>query len=311
KVSAAYLNVLAAQRLIVSQQHNLERAISFQTVVVARAKTGLNPGVDSSLANAEVSNARIALTNAIEYEQEQATQLAQLMQVAPRVDWVLDSLFVTRIPASLTNAPAQPLTEHPVLKFFRQRINVSNQEIKYLRTFNYPTFSLIGVLQDRGSGFPAGYGQNTDGYSGNYFNGVSFDRGNYLLGVGFVWNLTNPLRVHQQVVSQQYTSQGLQEEYGVINQELQAQLVLSENKIKNALDNYREAPIQVKAASDAYVQKETLYRNGLATIVDVTTAAFLLNQAETELDIADNNVWQALLYKAASSGDFGLFYNEF
>jgi len=166
-------------------------------------------------------------------------------------------------------------------------------------------------LQDRGSGFPAGYGQNADGYTGNYFKGVSFDRGNYLLGVGFVWNLTNPLRVHQQVVSQQYISQGLQEEYGVINQELQAQLVLSETKIKNALDNYREAPIQVKAASDAYLQKETLYRNGLATIVDVTTAAFLLNQAETELDIADNNVWQALLYKAASSGDFGLFYNEF
>jgi outer membrane protein TolC len=311
KVSAAYLNVLAAQRLIVSQQQNLDRAIAFRTVAVARAKTGLNPGVDSSLANAEVSNARIALTNAIEYEQEQATQLAQLMQVAPRVDWVLDSLFVTRIPASLTNTPAQPLTEHPVLKFFRQRIDVSNQEVKYLRTFNYPTFSLIGVLQDRGSGFPAGYGQNADGYTGNYFKGVSFDRGNYLLGVGFVWNLTNPLRVHQQVVSQQYISQGLQEEYGVINQELQAQLVLSETKIKNALDNYREAPIQVKAASDAYLQKETLYRNGLATIVDVTTAAFLLNQAETELDIADNNVWQALLYKAASSGDFGLFYNEF
>jgi len=96
-----------------------------------------------------------------------------------------------------------------------------------------------------------------------------------------------------------------------ISQELQAQLVLSGTRIKNALDNYHEAPIQVKAASDAYLQKETLYRNGLATIVDVTTAAFILNQAETERDIANNNVWQALLFKAASSGDFGLFFNEF
>ena len=310
KVSAAYLNVLAAQQLVVSQRRNLDRADTFRTVAVARAKSGLNPGVDSSLANAEVSNARIALTNAIEYEQEQANQLAQLMQVAPPADWQLDSLFVKRIPASLTNTPAQALTEHPLLQFYQQRIKVSDEESKYLKTFNYPTFSAIGVLQDRGSGFPAGYGQN-GWYTTSYLKGVSFDRANYLLGVGFVWNLTNPLRVHQQVVAQRFITQGLNEEYGVIAQELQAQLALSETKIRNALDNYREAPIQVKAASDAYLQKETLYRNGLATIVDVTTAAFLLNQAETELNIADNNVWQALLYKAASSGDFGLFYNEF
>jgi outer membrane protein TolC len=103
----------------------------------------------------------------------------------------------------------------------------------------------------------------------------------------------------------------LQEEYGLISQELQAQAVLAENRIKNALANYREAPIQVKAASDAYLQKETLYKNGLATIVDVTTAAFVLNQAETQMDVIDTNVWQALLFKAASTGDFGLFINEF
>ncbi len=314
RVSAAYLNLLAAQKLTVSQQRNLERAQAFQTVVIARAKNGLNPGVDSSLANAEVSNARIAFTNAIEFQQEQANQLAQLMQVTapPQGDFLLDSLFVSKIPASLTISPAQPLNSHPLLRFFQERINVSNEQSRYLKTFNYPTFSLFGVLQDRGTGFSYNYGtQFPDAYTGNYLKGVSFQRGNYLLGVGMVWNITNPLRVHQQVAAQQFTSQGLQEEYGLISQELQAQLVLSETRIKNALDNYREAPIQVKAATDAYTQKEVLYKNGLATIVDVTTAAFLLNQAETQRDIAFSNVWQALLFKSASSGDFGLFFNEF
>ncbi|HEY4064042.1 MAG TPA: TolC family protein [Puia sp.] len=313
RVSAAYLDLLAAQKLTISQQHNLERAQSFQGVVVARAKNGLNPGVDSSLANAEVSNARIALTNAIEFQQEKANQLAQLMQV-PAPDsgnYALDSVFVSRIPAALNTAPAQPLNDHPLLKFFQARVGVSDEQAKYLKTFNYPTFSLFGVLQDRGSGFGSNYAALPDNYTTNYLKGVSFDRGNYLLGIGVVWNLTSPLRVHQQVAAQQFTSQGLQEEYGLISQQLQAQLVLSATRIKNALDNYREAPIQVKAASDAYTQKEVLYKNGLATIVDVTTASFILNQAETERDIAFNNVWQALLFKAASSGDFGLFFNEF
>ena len=314
RVSAAYLNLLAAQKLAISQQRNLERALTFQTVVTARAKSGLNPGVDSSLANAEVSNARIALTNATEFQQEQANQLAQLMQVpAPDSNnFSLDSLFVSRIPGSLTTAPAQPLSNHPLLKYFQERINVSNEQAKFLKTGSYPVFSLFGVLQDRGSGFGSGYGAaNLDAYSNNYLKGVSFGTANYLLGVGVSWNLTSTARVHQQVATQKWTSEGLKEEYGLISQQLQAQVVLSETRIKNALDNYREAPVQVKAASDAYTQKETLYRNGLATIVDVTTALFTLNRAETDRDIAFNNVWQALLFKAASSGDFGLFFNEF
>jgi len=314
RVSAAYLQLVATQKLIISQQKNLARADTFQRVVRARVKSGLNPGVDSSLANAEVSSARIALTNAIEAGQEQANALAQQMQVAApdSNNFALDSIFVNRIPGSLTRAPASPLTEHPLLKFFQDRVNVSDEQAKYLRTFQYPTFSLFGIGQDRGSGFSHNYGpSNPNAYTQNYLKGVSFGTANYLVGVGVTWNLTTPLRVHQQIVAQKYASAGLQEEYGLISQELKAQTVLAESRIKNALANYHEAPIQVKAASDAYLQKETLYKNGLATIVDVTTAAFVLNQAETQLDVIDTNVWQALLFKAASTGDFGLFINEF
>ena len=314
RVSAAYLNLIAAQKLIVSQQKNLDRAVAFQTVATARAKSGLNPGVDSSLANAEVSSARIALTNAIENEQEQANSLAQVMQVpAPDSNnFALDSAFVSRVPGSLDSASAQPLKDHPLLKYFQERIDVSDEQAKYLRTQQYPVFSVFGVGQDRGTGFYSNYGAgNPDAYTQNYLKGISFNTANYLIGVGVFWNLTSPLRVHQQVAAQKWTSAGLKEEYGVINQELQAQAVLAESRIRNALANYREAPVQVKAASDAYIQKETLYKNGLATIVDVTTAAFILNQAETQRDVIDTNVWQALLYKAASTGDFGLFINQF
>lgn len=311
RVSAAYLNLLAAQKLTESQQHNLDRAQALRDVVVARVKSGLNPGVDSSLANAEVSNAKIALTNAKETQQEQANQLAQLMGVPP-ADFVLDSIFVARIPTALHNDPAQKLNDHPLLQYYRERISQSNEESKYLKTFNYPTFSLFGVLQDRGTGFDNTYGTaNPEAYTGNYFKGVGFMRANYLVGVGMFWNLTTPLRVHKQVEAQQYTSEGLKEEYGLIDKQLKAQLVLSETKIKNAVDNYQEAPIQVQAASDAYTQKSVLYKNGLANIVDVTTALYTLNRAETDRDIAYSNVWQALLYKAAASGDFGLFFNEF
>jgi outer membrane protein TolC len=125
------------------------------------------------------------------------------------------------------------------------------------------------------------------------------------------WNLTTIVRNNAQVKSQKFITAAMQNDYDLANQQIKAQLALADDKIKNALANYNEAPIQVKAASDAYIQKSTLYKNGLATIVDVTQTLYALNRAETDRDIAFTNVWQALLLKAASVGDVTLFTNEF
>ncbi|RYG04740.1 MAG: TolC family protein, partial [Chitinophagaceae bacterium] len=97
--------------------------------------------------------------------------------------------------------------------------------------------------------------------------------------------------------------------YELADQQIKAQLALSETKIANALKNYDEAPKQVNAASSAYLQRTVLYKNGLTNIVDVTQSLYTLNRAETDRDIAYNNVWQAFLLKAAASGDFQLFIN--
>jgi len=45
----------------------------------------------------------------------------------------------------------------------------------------------------------------------------------------------------------------------------------------------------------------------LTDIIDVTQTLYTLNRAETNRDIAYSNVWQSLLLKAASTGDFDLF----
>src|SRR3954453_455614 len=134
RVASAYLNLLAAQRLRLSQQKNLERANALRVVVIARTKNGLNAGVDSSSANAEVSSAKIALTNAIDYEQEQANQLAQLMGI-PHQDFILDTVFVSQLPASLYESSLQKEEGHPILKYYQSRIEVSHQLEKYYNRF--------------------------------------------------------------------------------------------------------------------------------------------------------------------------------
>ncbi|MFI5137225.1 MAG: TolC family protein [Sphingobacteriales bacterium] len=310
RVAGTYLNLLAAQQLSKAQQDNLNRAIDLQKVVVARVKNGLNAGVDSSQANAEVSNARIALTNAQETEQEQSNQLAIYLGIAPQ-NFVLDSTFVTKAPLNADPQAQVSFASHPILQFYQNRINVSNEQAKYLNTFSYPAFTLFGVYQGRGSGFGSGYGSNPAEYSSSYGSGADPTRFNYLFGAGVTWNITNVLRVHYQVASQKFISEQYKNEYDLVSQQLSDQEVLAETRISNALKNYHEVPEEVRAATDAYNQKFTLYKNGLANIVDFTQALYVLNRAEVDNYIAANNVWQALLFKAAATGDFGIFINNF
>lgn len=310
RVSGAYLNLLAAQRLTRSWERNLERADTFRSVVTRRVKNGLIAGVDSSLANAEVANAKIALTRARDLEQEQANLLAQLMGVAPG-DFVLDTVFLSRLPSVVTDTISLNTDTHPLLQYYRSRIQLSREQEKYIKTLNYPAFSLFSVLQTRASGFHNEYTQDQTAFTHDYWEGIKPTRSNYLVGVGVTWNLTSPLRVRKQSVAQDFTSKALQNEMEVVDQQLKAQVVLADTKMKNALDNYREAAIQIKAASEAYLQKTVMYRNGLSTLVDVTQALYTLNRAETDREIAYSNVWQALLLKAAAIGNFGLFINEF
>ncbi|MCF0070022.1 TolC family protein [Dyadobacter sp. CY261] len=308
RVAAAYLNLLAAQRLMRSWQNNLERANALKTVVVTRAKNGLIPGVDSSLANAEVSNAKISITQARDFEQEQANTLARLMGITDQ-HFQLDSLLLARVPNIAADSTTR-IENHPLLRFYSNRIAVSEQQAKYFHTLGMPTFSLFGVFQGRGAGFSSNYASDQTAYTHNYFEGIKPVRANYLLGIGATWNMTSILRTRQQVMSQKFVSNALKEEYDLADQQLKNQLILSENKISNAITNYREAPVQVQSASDAYLQKSVLYKNGLSNIVDMTQALYVLNRAETSRDIAATNIWQAVLLKAAAAGDIGMFLNQ-
>lgn len=310
KISSAYLNLLASQRLLISQQKNLSRTEVFRKNAVARVKNGLLAGVDSTLATAEVSKAKIALNLAKNLVKEQNNKLVDLMGIAPQ-DIITDTVFVNRIPKNIVMDEKASDSLHPLLQFYKTKIDYSNQQVKLYKRFYYPTMSAFGVLQTRASGFNADYALDRNSFSRNYLDGVNPDRSNYLVGIGISWNLTTPFRTSKQVSAQKFVSQGLQEEYNQADRELKSQLTLADDKIKITLDNYAEAPIQVKAAAQAYLQKSTLYKNGLTDLTDLTQTLFILNRAEIDRDIVNNNVWQSYLLKVAAIGDFDLFINEF
>lgn len=310
RISGAYLNLLASQRLVRSQQKNLERSQIVLNNAAVRVINGLLPGVDSTLASAEVSRAKIALNQVKEQVKMQNYELVRLMGVEP-TDFVADTTLVSRVPKAIITTETANDSLNPIRRFYQSRINYSNQQVSLYRKEYWPTFSLFGVLQTRGSGFNADYASNQQSFTRNYWDGVEPTRQNYLLGVGVTWNLTTILRSSKKVSAQKLVTEGLLEEYKAIDQQLKAQEDAADARLGYAIQNYREAPKQVSAAQQAYLQRTTLYNNGLTNLVDVTQALYILNRAETDRDVIYTNVWQALLMKAAATGDFNLFINEF
>ncbi|HMH33319.1 MAG TPA: TolC family protein [Puia sp.] len=305
-VIGLYLNLLTAQRLRIVMEDNVERISRLRDIILARTINGLNPGVDSSIANAELSTARISLTDAKNYEQSQSNQLSIAMGVRQQY-YTLDSSFVIRLPRSIPTQHQINLQQHPVLRFLDSRVITSDLMATYIHKTSLPRVSFFAAGQERGTGFGSSFSTNPKDYTTDFFKASEPVRANYLLGVGVTWNIIDLTRVKSKVLSQRYISAGYRDEYDQAETQYVNQLNFADQQINNALTKYGEVPIQLKSAQDAYNQKKALYENGLTNIVDVTQTLYMLNTAETQSNIACNAVWQALLYKASSVGDLSLF----
>jgi len=309
KISSAYLNLIVAGQLVESGKSNLLRAQTVRQTVRARTLSGLNPGVDSTLANAEVSKAKLLLIDFLTNEKTIQRQFAESLGLITPGDFQLDAIPFGSIPE--IPAVNSDLTQNPQLLFYKARIGYANQLITTTKKSLMPSMTLFGMYQGRGSGFSPSYNpENPNGYSNAYQNGVNPIRFNYVAGVSLTWNLMSPFKIRQQINAQRFTTSGYQAEYDQLRNQLQNQLILSDQRIDNTLLSAHEAPVQYKAALDAYTQKETMYKNGLATMVDLQQAMYVLNRAEIDTGVAYVNVWLALLTKAAASGDFNLFINQ-
>ena len=309
-VIGLYLNLLTAQRLRIVMQDNVERISRLRDIILARAMNGLNPGVDSSIANAELSTARMSLTDAENFEQSQSSELSKEMGVTQQF-YMLDTSFVTTLPK---NIPAQNdinLQLHPVLRYLDSRVINSELTAAYIQKMALPKFSFFAVGQERGSGFGSSFTSDPKDYSDNFFDGVNPVRANYLLGIGVTWNITDLTRVKSKVLSQRFISAAYKDDYNQAEIKYTDQVHFANQQISNALTKYKEVPIQLKSAEDAYNQKKALYENGLTNIVDVTQTLYFLNQAEAASNVACSAVWQALLYKTISAGDLSMFLLQF
>lgn len=298
RTANAYLDLIMAEELIKAYSKNRERAEENLRIVRSLAISGLRPGVDTALLNAERSRARIELLNYERIKETQRLQLSELLGGSTD-EFVIDSSYFQRLPA----IPEEVGSEHPLIVLSTSGVKINQFEKTSLQRTLNPKLSVWGTAYARGSGI------RYDGYV-DAEDGLSFTRYNYGAGVVLSVPLLRFASVRHQVNGQEALILAAQENLNGVKLQLEKENQVANVTLENALKVANESPQFFHAAEFGYRTLLSRYNSGLVNYADLVQAQYTLVKGEVELKKSYLDAWKALLYKAAVAGDLEIFINQ-
>ena len=310
RVCDAYLLALNAQKSVALQTANLQRAQGLQRVIRASTKGGLRPGIDSAVANAEVARARLQVLESQQLVQQQVLRLTELIG-QPNPTAQLDSMaFYDRLPQQPI-APGSNPALHPQLRVFQKNIELGQAGETLLKAAALPSISVLGSLQGRGSGISEqAQPDGTFHIDPSLGAGLPLRSFNYILGVTAIWRPTDLWRTKYALSAQRERTNASQQAYDQQALGIQAASQNAVLQLQLAQARAEQAPLQLDAAQQAYIQSQARYESGLDNIQALTQTSALLNRAEVDQALVTNSVWRALLLRAATAGDLDFFLQQ-
>ena len=299
-----YLQIMRLQDYLTIQSRNIERNQQIGRSIRSLAKSGIRPGVDTSIAEAELSKARltyIELDNQLKQTQLQLAAISGL----PYQSIIPDTLAETQL-ISQTNIPELIVADtanHPIINYYRSVVQNSQQREELVKKQYNPKILLEAAVWGRGS--------SVDGndHFNNLSSGFGFDRNNYLVGAGISYNLFDlrrrQLKLRTQKAVTNYALKNLDEQRSL----LALSVSQADVELNTAKQRLTEIPNQLRAANAGYRQKLSLYKSGLTDIIELNAALNILYRAETDYAQARFAYTSALFQKAVTSNQVSTVLN--
>ena len=302
----SYLQLLKLHDLIEIQSRSIARNQEIRQSIFALVKSGIRAGVDTSMADAEISRSQLSLIELDNQQQQLQIQLATLAGLSP-AQIVADTTAEKILFEQVKNAPIEldGGRQHPLVAYYNALFDKTKMEEKLVAYSYRPKLFLSGAVWGRASSV------HSDNSYGSLADGFGLQRGNYLVGMGINYNLFDLRRKKVKL----HTQRLMVDEAGQKLQEQQANIAMniaqSATEVETAERRLKEIPRQTKAANAAYRQKFSLYKNGLIDIVEVNVAQNMLNQAERDYITAKYNYYLALFHQVVAQNNVDGFLQLF
>jgi len=272
---------------------NIRRSEEIKRSIMALTKSGIRPGVDTSIAEAELSKTRlnfIELENQKKQVQIHLSKFCGIPSDSLRVDTSLENKSISRFANQADSISI--FSQNPRLLFYQSLYENSLLQEKLIKNLYNPKLFLEGAAWTRGSSV------HSDGSFGNIGSGFNPIRNNYVIGLGISYNLLDFRRTRLKLETQRYFSEFNKKKLQEQSEFLQAELEQATSELHTANLRLKEIPQQLRAAHSGYRQNLSLYKNGLSDIIVLSTSQEILLRAETDYIQAKYLFTKALFQKA-------------
>jgi len=302
----AYLQLLRINDQIAIQKRSIDRNKEIGRSIRALARSGIRPGVDTSMAEAELSRARLNEIELVNQQNQLKIRLAAISNLKPEQivpDTTAEQMLFEQLKADFV-LPNET-HPHPLLQYYAALLQENKlQEMQITKKYQ-PKVFLSAALWARGSSID-GNEQYRD-----LNRALGMQRGNYLVGLGLTYNLFDLRRKKLSLNTQRLASEEALRRLQEQSVNIQTHIAQANADVGTAQLRLEEIPRQVKAANAAYRQKFSLYKNGLTDIVELNVAQNLLYRAERDYVTAKYDYYIALYHKAIAQNNVDPFLQLF
>jgi len=301
QISRLFFAILKNKYQLDVEAQNIQRYHSLDTVIRALTNSGLQAGVDSSLALAELSKARVAYNKRLGTVNQLTTQLAFLTGIPAGQVGIDTTGRNNAFPGVLLPNGRPDSLANPLIGFYLKQKEYADAREALARKSYLPKIFLTGGAWGRGSSI-----DYKDTYK-SLGTGLGYQRFNYLLGLTFSYDLFNPIHRKDKLVEAHFQVQASDLAQQQQQLSLNSSAAQAMGAIRTAEDNLREIPIQLRAATDAYRQKMAQYKAGIINLVDLTNASYVLYTAQISYAETINDWFLANLDRATATGNLDQF----
>jgi len=309
QISQVYFDLLKYRLLTNIQLKNIERYNTLYNYIKAYTGSGIKAGVDSSVANAEISKAKIEYIQTLEIYNKLKSELMYYTGIKNK-DFDIDT-GLYHLPNALINQLQLKVSadsvgsSNPILVYYSSQWEYALSQEKLIKKGYLPKLYLVGSVWMRGSSISP-----TDGYE-DFSTGLNYSRYNYMGGLALTYNLFDMVHRRDKVATQYFHTEAVYEEVNQQKLLLENQLQQADISIQAVLDRAKEIPFQLRAAQDAFSQKSAQYNAGIANIAELTDASYLLYRAETDAVQVQSDLLNTLLQKAVANNTLNTFLSNF